>query len=245
MKNPIFELMNQANNDLDDTTGIQSPIFRIMGMNDNNLYDSTGMQNSSMMNGSQNLDDILDEMSKVMMNLQSDMTKVMTGINQLNLIITNIKNYRAKNSMNMMNNNMMENNMMNCNMMNNYMTNNNMNNMMSSMMNNNMNNMMNNMMNLNDMMSPMINMEIINENELPSIKDNINVIFRKDKPIMINCKLSEKVSEVIKKYRAKSLDNEKNIRFIFNAKELNQSLSVDEAGLTENSNIFVDRTNNF
>ena len=228
MGNPIFKLMNQANNDLDDTTGFQSPIFRIMGRNDNNLYDSTGMQNSSMMNGSQNLDDMLDEMSKVMMNLQSDMTKVMTGINQLNLIITNIKNYRAKNSMNMMNNNMIENNMMN-----NYMT------------NNNMNNMMNNMMNLNDMMSPMINMEMMNENELPSIKDNINVIFRKDKPIMINCKLSEKVSEVIKKYRAKSLDNEKNIRFIFNAKELNQSLSVDEAGLTENSNIFVDRTNNF
>ena len=229
MENPIFELMNQANNDLDDTTGIQSPIFRIMGMNNNNLYDSTGMQNSSMMNGSQNLDDMLDEMSKVMMNLQSDMTKVMTGINQLNLIITNIRNYRAKNSMNMMNNNMMENNMMNNNMMNNYMANNN----------------MNNMMNLNNMMSPMINMEMMNENELPSIKDNINVIFRKDKPIMINCKLSEKVSEVIKKYRAKSLDNEKNIRFIFNAKELNQSLSVDEAGLTENSNIFVDRTNNF
>ena len=233
MGNPIFKLMNQANNDLDDTTGLQSPIFRIMGRNDNNLYDSTGMQNYSMMNGSQNLDDMLNEMSKVMMNLQSDMTKVMTGINQLNLIITNIKNYRAKNSMNMMNNNMMENNMMKCNMMNNYMT------------NNNMNNMMNNMMNLNDMMSPMINMEMMNENELPSIKDNINVIFRKDVPIMINCKLSEKVSEVIKKYRAKSLDNEKNIRFIFNAKELNQSLSVDEAGLTENSNIFVDRTNNF
>jgi len=237
MENPIFELMNQANNDLDDTTGLQSPIFRIMGRNDNNLYDSTGMQNYSMMNGSQNLDDMLNEMSKVMMNLQSDMTKVMTGINQLNLIITNIRNYRAKNNMNMMNNNMMENNMMNNNMMNNNMMNNN-------MMNNNMNNMMNNMMNLNNMMSPMINMEIMNENELPSIKDNINVIFKKDKPIMINCKLNEKVSEVIKKYRAKSLDNEKNIRFIFNAKELKPSNSVAEAGLMENSNIFVIRTKN-
>ena len=232
MQNPIDKIM-KLNNNFCETTGMSNPLFNIMGRNDNNLYDSTGMQNSSLMNGGQNLDDMLDEMSKVMMNLQSDMTKVMTGINQLNLIITNIRNYRAKNNMNMMNNNMMENNMMNNNMMNNYMT------------NNNMNNMMNNMMNLNDMMSPMINMEMMNENELPSIKDNINVIFRKDKPIMINCKLSEKVSEVIKKYRAKSLDNEKNIRFIFNAKELNQSLSVDEAGLTENSNIFVDRTNNF
>ena len=133
----------------------------------------------------------------------------------------------------MMNNNMMENNMMNNNMINN------------NMMNNNMNNMMNNMMNLNNMMSPMINMEIMNENELPSIKDNINVIFKKDVPIMINCKLNEKISEIIKRYREKSSDNEKNIKFIFNAKELKPSNSVAEAGLLEYSNIFVVRTNIF
>ena len=236
MQNPIDKIM-KLNNNFGETTGMSNPLFNIMGRNDNNLYDSTGMQNSSLMNGGQNLDDMLDEMSKVMMNLQSDMTKVMTEINQLNLIITNIRNYRAKNNMNMMNNNMMENNTLN--MMNNNMINNNIIN------NNMMNNNMNNMMNLNNMMSPMINMEIMNENELPSIKDNINVIFKKDGPIMINCKLNEKISEIIKRYREKSSDNEKNIKFIFNAKELKPSNSVAEAGLLEYSNIFVVRTNIF
>ena len=72
----------------------------------------------------------------------------------------------------------------------------------------------------------------------------ISVFFRKsgtgqsDPPIMIQCTLNEKVSELIKRYRTKSNDHQPK-RFIFNAKQLNETLSCAEAGLTNNSNIFV------
>ena len=107
------------------------------------------------------------------------------------------------------------------------------NNMMNMMMSNNiMNNnveMMNNKMNMNyitnDNIAPMINNMKMN-NQL----SNIEVIFRKaNKVTSINCKLSEKISEIIQKYREKSSDYETNVKFIFNARELkNQSLTVNE-----------------
>ena len=72
-----------------------------------------------------------------------------------------------------------------------------------------------------------------------------NIFFRKngtgekDPPLMIQCMDNEKVSEVIKRYRTKANDHDNSKRFIFNAKQLNESLTVAEAGLTDNSNIFV------
>ena len=126
MQNPFFNLLSQGNNNnnLEDT-GLTNPIFRMMEQynanNSNNLGNST-MINPFFgnMNQGQNLDDMLNEMSKVLLNLQSDMSKVMTGINQLNLLISNIQKFRANNNMN---NNMMGNGMMNNNinnMMNNF-----------------------------------------------------------------------------------------------------------------------------
>ena len=85
------------------------------------------------MNKEEYLDDMLNQMSEVMINLQSDVIKVMGGINKLNLIIENIKKFRTKNSNNMVNNGGI----------NNFMNNN-------DMLNNNM--MMNNNMMYNDMM---------------------------------------------------------------------------------------------
>ena len=85
-------------------------------------------------------------MSKVLLNLQSDMAKVMTGINQLNILISNIQKYKANNNIN---NNMLDSTIMtNKSMMdysimrNNDMTGNN-------MINNNTNNMISNMINMN------------------------------------------------------------------------------------------------
>ena len=46
------------------------------------------------MNPQQNLYDMVDEMSSVISTLQGDMYKVMNGINQLNIIITKIKQYK-------------------------------------------------------------------------------------------------------------------------------------------------------
>ena len=227
--------MNRLNN----TTQVPNPMNSSIHSNNNNLDQSTGMIHPiiRIMNQGQNLDDMLNEMSKVLLNLQSDMSKVMTGINQLNLLISNIQKYRANNSMN---NNMMGNDMNNNMMNSNNMMNNNINNMMNNF--NNMNNLINNNINnINPMMSN-INM---NMNQYQNIPKIINVFFRETGndsnkiPIMINVKEDEKIQDIIQKYREKSSNYDINLKFIFNAKELNLSLTVAEAGITNNANIFV------
>ena len=75
----------------------------------------------------------------------------------------------------------------------------------------------------------------------------ININFRingegKSGEIVIQCKPDEKVSDVIQRYRTKSGDNDTTKKFIFNAKALNESLTVAEAGLANNLNVFVVRT---
>ena len=83
-----------------------------------------------------------------------------------------------------------------------------------------------------------------------SQKDNcISVIFRSSGGIeeekfvyTISCNKEEKVSDLIERYRIKSGDRDLSKKFIFNAKYLNSSLTIDEEGLLNNSNIFVVRT---
>ena len=214
--------------DFGDTTGMINPIFR-NNQNNNNIDDST-MINPFLgnMNQGNNLDDMLNEMSKVILNLQSDMSKVMTGINQLNLLISNIQKYRKNN--NMMGNNMMSNNIIGNN------------NMMGNNMMNNINMMGNNMMNNMNMMNMGL-MPII-----PEIPKSFDIIFRRlghdkesGKPLLVKVNEDEKVSEIIQRYREKYSDFEQNLKFIFNAKELNTFLSVAEHGLSENANIFVEK----
>ena len=72
------------------------------------------------------------------------------------------------------------------------------------------------------------------------------IIFRKSgavgqasNPIMVQCMPDEKVSEVIEKYRIESGDRDPTKKFIFNARPISQTLTVAEAGLTNNANIFV------
>ena len=164
------------------------------------------------------------------------MSKVMTGINQLNLLISNIQKYRTNNNImnNIMNNMMNSNNMIN----NNNMMNNNINNMMNNL--NNMNNLINN--NNNNPMMGNINM---NMNQYPNIPKSFTVIFRhigndtNKLPIIVNIQENEKISDIIQKYRQKSSNYDINLKFIFNAKDLNPFLTVAEAGITNNSNIFV------
>jgi len=73
-----------------------------------------------------------------------------------------------------------------------------------------------------------------------------SVIFRysyesyEDKQsIMIQCMPDEKVSVIIEKYRTKSMDHDLSKKFIYNAKALHPSLTVADAGLSNNANIFV------
>ena len=145
--------------------------------------------------------------------------------------------------------NPMMNNMNNMNMMNPMM--NNMNNM--NMMNP-MNNM--NMMNQGTMMNAAINMQnnnnmanMGNMNSQPPQTNNqyINVYFRagaqgENGHIMIQCTMNDKVSQLIERYKTKSQEDVSKKKFIFNAKALNPSLTVSEAGLQEGANIFVVNT---
>ncbi len=61
-------------------------------------------------------------------------------------------------------------------------------------------------------------------------------------PIMFQCMPDDKVSDVIEKYRNYTGDRDLSKKFIFNAQSLKPSLSVAEAGLVNNANIFVETT---
>ena len=185
----------------------------------------------------------------------------MGGMNNMNQMgMNNMSNQMG--NQNMMGiggmNNMAGNQMMNQNM------GMNMNPMMPNMMGqtNMMNNpammqMMVNQMNLQNQMNDILNNKSQNmgsqsQNQSSSQSQSYSnpsggksIIFRKSgegeqgAPIMVQCLDSDKVSEVIKRYRAKSGDQDPSKKFIFNAKALNLDLTVAEAGLTDNANIFV------
>jgi len=199
---------NSDKNILGDTTGIINPIF--------------------------NFDEMLNEMSKILFNLKSDMNKVMIGINQLNTLVENIQKYKTNN--NMMNNNM--NNLFNNNMNNifgggmNNLINNNMNTLICGGMNNLINNNMNN-----------INQMINNMNQHSNNLEPHTVIFREfslnpknREEISVKYQENEKISEIIQKFRNISSNN-KSLEFKFNAKILNPTLTAKDAGLYPNAYI--------
>ena len=57
--------------------------------------------------------------------------------------------------------------------------------------------------------------------------------------IIVQCKIDEKVSDAIEKYRNESNDRDMKKKFIFNAKPLHPSLKLIEAGLSNNCSVFV------
>ena len=85
---------------------------------------------------------------------------------------------------------------------------------------------------------------ILNKN----INTELCVIFRASgvegatPPEMVECKPGDKVSKIIERYRRQSGDKDLSKKFIFNARALHPSLTVAEAGLTDNANIFVVET---
>ena len=86
----------------------------------------------------------------------------------------------------------------------------------------------------------------IGNNTLPNILINVNfrVSGSASQPISlvnVQCNPEEKVSDIIEKYRNKANDYDDSKKFIFNAKNLNPNLSLAEAGITNNANIFVVR----
>ena len=74
----------------------------------------------------------------------------------------------------------------------------------------------------------------------------LNVIFRRNGylyekygPIMVQCMPDEKVSELIKRYRKISKDDDSKKQFVYGAKELNPDLTVADAKIVDNALIFV------
>jgi hypothetical protein len=94
------------------------------------------------------------------------------------------------------------------------------------------------------------NNQIQNNNQQVSDKEKINdkrkkgisVIFRRGTnipSITIQCLIDEKASELIRRYRIKSGDEDPTKKFIFNGKHIDFSITVAKLGITHNGNIFV------
>ena len=208
-----------------DETGMQNPIFNLVQtMQNQNPSSSPNMMGNSMNTGM---------MNPGMMN---------SGMNQ------GMMNPGMMNP-GMMNPGMMNPGMMNPGMMNPGMMNPGMNPMMNGMGNMGNTGMMNAAMNMNQMnMNNMNNLNAQGYNNPPrNNSGGINVYFRagqngENGSIMVQCTLDEKISEVIKRYGTKSMEDTSKKKFIFNAKALIPTLTVAEAGLQEGANIFVVNT---
>ena len=115
-----------------------------------------------------------------------------------------------------------------------------------------MNNQMMNLLSMNLMLSTKLN-EINSNNLLKNNCNNtsdnevnknsntfINIKFRSSHEFyVIQIDLDDKVSKLIEKYNLKANDNDMSKKFIFNSKVLNDSLTIREAGLYNQANIFV------
>lgn len=75
-------------------------------------------------------------------------------------------------------------------------------------------------------------------------EDNfLNIIFKyQGMSITILCKFDERIDDIIRKFRFKINCTERAL-FIFNTKQVDQSLTVDKSGLMNQSIIFVLPTN--
>ena len=186
--------------------------------------------------------------------------------NTMQANMNTMNNSMNMNSMNTINSGM--NTMMGNNMMNNSSDDmstgmNNMSNMNNNMldMNNNMNNYLNNYNNvINTMNMDLMNLMKTNQNnpnmgnsefsQLANPLENImsttlyepgiSVIINKNgNKTTISCKLNEKISDIIEKYKKATSNKSSNLKFIFNAKKLNENFTVSESGLVGGSVIYI------
>ena len=220
MQNPIFNLAkslaNQGSNNQNMMNNSMNPGMNQMGqgMNMNNMQMSgMGGMNNMGMNNMNNMN-MMNNLQMSGMNNMNNMN--MNNMNMNNMGMTGVGGMNMMNNMNMMNPNM---------------------GMMNAAMNMNAN-MQNNMNDLNNMNAG---------NPQTTNSQFINVYFKagangENGSIMIQCSLNDKISDLIQKYRSKSLEDVTLKKFIFNAKALVPSLTVAEAGLTEGANIFVVNT---
>ena len=90
---------------------------------------------------------------------------------------------------------------------------------------------------MNQMMNQMrmqMKQEMMDMNMNMILGREVNIWFRKNsyenkKPILVVARIKDKVSQIIEKYRKESNDYDETIKFIFNAKALHPSLTLEEA----------------
>ena len=86
--------------------------------------------------------------------------------------------------------------------------------------------------------------EMLMKQQIENQNQSITVWFRSGRrevpknAYSIECRMKDKISVVIERYRNKSADREEK-KFISNAINLNPNQTVEEAGLCNNSNIYV------
>ena len=113
LQNPIFKIMCSGEKNLKNNNSNVTMMPNPMNLNNNNNLGESTMVDSSSVNMN-NIDDMLNEISKSLMNLQTDINKVMMGINRINFLMSKIQQFRANNSnLEMGSNLIMSNNMMN------------------------------------------------------------------------------------------------------------------------------------
>ena len=82
-----------------------------------------------------------------------------------------------------------------------------------------------------------------NIEDKPNFCLGLSVFFRSgnknEQTVCVQGMPDEKVSEIIKKYRKKSGDNDLSRKFIYNGRALHPCLTMAEAGLINGVNIFV------
>ena len=216
-----------------------------MGMNNGMNMDMNNMNNMNM-----NMNNMNMNMNNMNMGNMGNMNNGMNmGMNNMNMDMNNMNNMNAMN--NGMNMNMNMNNMNNMNMMNGMQMNPMMNfNMMgNNMQGQNMANMAQSMMNNFSNFQP----PIVQDNQAQNNNNSnfINLKFRvgglqrqtqqddSNAEIVIQCTLDEKLSVIVDRYKNKSGDDITDKKFVYNAKNLNLTLTAAEAGLINNSIIFV------
>ena len=157
------------------------------------------------------------------------MSNIPFNMNNMNMNMNNMNNMNMMNNMPMMNFNMMGN-----------MQGQNMANMAQGMMNN-FQNM--NMFQGDQQAQPQTNSNYINvhfraggqmnQNQDPQAND-----------VVIQTTLEEKLSSIVDKYKNKSGANLEDKKFVYNAKNLNLTLTAAEAGLIDGATIFILNTKN-
>ena len=100
-----------------------------------------------------------------------------------------------------------------------------------------------NQMNFMNMNNQNLNMINNMNNPINNIKEKkITLIFQKSgylKKTFVNCYLNDKISNIIEKYRELSDDQDKELKFLFNARTINPLETVSEVGFKNGSLIIV------